>query len=99
MKRRTLLKLGALGGVATLGLGFWALPTGVAPGEQSLSGAQTVLGNLSKFELTSLKGWNPIEVFNHCAQSIEYSINGYPDLKSNFFRHSIGPLAFSVFEA
>jgi hypothetical protein len=47
--------------------------------------------------LRSLKGWSPAEVFNHCAQSIEYSISGYPELKPAWFRSSIGPLAFSVF--
>ena len=38
-------------------------------------------------------------MFNHCAQSIEYSISGYPALKPGWFRSSVGPLAFSVFAA
>ncbi len=38
-------------------------------------------------------------MFNHCAQSIEYSISGYPELKPVWFRSSVGPLAFSVFAA
>jgi hypothetical protein len=29
----------------------------------------------------------------HCAQSIEYSISGYPRLRSGLFRATIGPLA------
>jgi len=38
-------------------------------------------------------------VFNHCAQSIDYSIDGYPELKPAWFRHSLGPAAFAVFSA
>lgn len=99
MQRRTILKGAALGGVAALGAGFWALPTGPAPAALSLEGAQQVLAGLVDKQLVSLKGWSPTEVFNHCAQSIEYSISGYPELKPAWFRGSVGPLAFSVFAA
>ena len=97
MQRRTVLKGAALGGVAVLGVGLWALPSGVAPDAVSLQGAQQVLAGLVDKPLTSLKGWSPAQVFNHCAQSIEYSISGYPALKPGWFRSSVGPLAFSVF--
>lgn len=99
MQRRQFLKLGALGGVAAAGTGFWALSTCAPPGELSLQGAQRVLAGLAGKQLHSLKGWSPAEVFNHCAQSIEYSISGYPELKPGWFRHSVGPLAFGVFAA
>ena len=99
MQRRTVLKGAALGSVAALGAGFWALPTGPAPAALSLEGAQQVLASLVDQPLRSLKGWSPTEVFNHCAQSIEYSISGYPELKPAWFRGSVGPLAFSVFAA
>jgi hypothetical protein len=99
MNRRQLLRLGTLGSVALAGAGIWALPTGVAPGALNLAGAQQVLADLAGKELVSLRGWSPAEVFNHCAQSIEYSISGYPELKPDWFRHSVGPLAFSVFAA
>lgn len=97
MQRRTVLKGAAFGGVAVLGAGFWALPSGVAPAAVSLQDAQNVLAGLVDKPLSSLKGWTPAEVFNHCAQSIEYSISGYPQLKPGWFRSSVGPLAFSVF--
>ena len=99
MQRRTVLKGAALSGVAVLGAGFWALPSGQAPAALSLDGAQRVLASLRDKPLSSLRGWSPAEVFNHCAQSIEYSISGYPELKPAWFRNSIGPLAFSVFSA
>lgn len=99
MQRRTVLKGAALGGVAVLGAGFWALPSGDAPAAVSLDAAQKLLASLVDQPLRSLKGWSPAEVFNHCAQSIEYSISGYPELKPGWFRSSVGPLAFSVFAA
>ncbi|MDG9930320.1 MULTISPECIES: DUF1569 domain-containing protein [unclassified Pseudomonas] len=99
MQRRTLLKGAAVGGVVALGAGFWALPTGAAPAALSLDGARQVLEGLKGHALVSVQGWTPTEVFNHCAQSIEYSLDGYPQLKPGWFRHSVGPAAFAVFSA
>jgi hypothetical protein len=99
MNRRQLLKWTALSGVALVGAGYWALPTGPRPAALSLEGAQQLLLELEKTQLVSIKGWSPMEVFNHCAQSIEYSISGYPQLKPEWFRKSVGPLAFDVFAA
>ncbi|PZR44182.1 MAG: hypothetical protein DI524_08385 [Ectopseudomonas oleovorans] len=97
MRRRTLLKGAALGGVAALGAGYWALPAGPRPAAVSLEGARQVLADLQGKTLQSIRGWSPSEVFNHCAQSIDYSIDGYPELKPAWFRHSLGPAAFAVF--
>ena len=99
MNRRQVLKLGALGSIAVAGGGYWALGRGEVPGELSLAGAQQVLAGLVDRPLVSLEGWSPAEVFNHCAQSIEYSISGYPELKPAWFRASVGPMAFAVFAA
>ena len=99
MQRRTLLKGAALGGVAVLGAGFWALPSGAAPAAVSLDGARAVLEGFKGKALASIQGWTPSEVFNHCAQSIEYSMDGYPELKPAWFRRSVGPAAFAVFSA
>lgn len=41
--------------------------------------------------------WSPGKVFAHCAQSIEYSLKGYPEMKSAIFRGSVGKVAFSIF--
>ncbi|MDZ4724593.1 MAG: DUF1569 domain-containing protein [Leptospira sp.] len=41
--------------------------------------------------------WSIGTVLSHCAQSIRYSIDGYPDMKSAFFRNTVGSLAFSIF--
>ena len=99
MRRRTLLKGAAVSGVAVLGAGYWALPTGPRPAAVSLEGVRQVFADLHGRALQSVRGWSPSEVFNHCAQSIDYSIDGYPELKPAWFRHTVGPTAFAVFSS
>jgi hypothetical protein len=43
--------------------------------------------------------WSLAQVLNHAAQSIEYSLDGFPQLKPALFRATVGPLAFKVFDA
>ncbi|EMY79460.1 four helix bundle metalloprotein [Leptospira weilii serovar Ranarum str. ICFT] len=60
-----------------------------------------VLNELETFKkLNSIQGygsWDAGKVFLHCAQSIEYSIQGYPENKSAFFQNTIGKLVFLKF--
>jgi hypothetical protein len=37
--------------------------------------------------------FTPAQALEHCAQSIEYSLRGYPRLRSWLFRATVGPLA------
>jgi hypothetical protein len=46
---------------------------------------------------TSRGRWDLAQVLHHLAQSIEYSMTGFPALKPGWFRASVGPLAFQVF--
>jgi Protein of unknown function (DUF1569) len=39
------------------------------------------------------------QMLNHVAQSIEFSLQGFPDMKSAAFRHTVGAAAFAVFDA
>jgi hypothetical protein len=41
--------------------------------------------------------WNWVQTLNHCAQSIEYSMSGYPEAKSALFQRTVGAAAFEVF--
>ncbi len=41
--------------------------------------------------------WNLGQIFSHAAQSIEFSIDGYPQHKSDFFKQTVGALAFQGF--
>jgi len=39
------------------------------------------------------------QMLNHAAQSIEFSLNGFPEMKSAVFRHTVGGAAFAFFDA
>ncbi len=41
--------------------------------------------------------WSWAQTLEHCAQSIEYSMVGYPKNKSPLFQHTLGAIAFKVF--
>jgi hypothetical protein len=43
--------------------------------------------------------WTLAQVLNHAAQSVEYSLDGFPEPKPAWFRATVGPLAFKVFDA
>jgi hypothetical protein len=43
--------------------------------------------------------WSLAQVLDHAAQSVEYSMVGYPQLKSPVFRATVGTAAFGWFEA
>ncbi|MFG6465291.1 DUF1569 domain-containing protein [Roseateles sp. BYS87W] len=43
--------------------------------------------------------WNLSQVLQHLAQSIEFSMQGYPVLKGAWFRSTVGSAAFAVFNA
>jgi hypothetical protein len=44
-------------------------------------------------------GWPLSQVLQHAAQSIEFSIDGFPELNSPLFRATVGRAAWSVFDA
>ena len=43
--------------------------------------------------------WTPAHVFNHNAQSIDFSMTGFPQPKSALFQNVVGATAFAVFTA
>jgi len=47
----------------------------------------------------SATGWNWARTLVHCAQSIEYSMSGYPQSRSRLFQATAGSATFLVFEA
>jgi Protein of unknown function (DUF1569) len=42
--------------------------------------------------------WTLAQMLNHAAQSIDYSIDGFPELRSALFRNAVGRVAFAVFQ-
>ncbi len=98
MKRRSLLKKSLLLGTAGLvgGSGVWLL-NGYDSNKLTIEQA---LSDLHKLDLTKLKfkgDWHASQVLNHLAQSIEYSMTGYPEHKSDGFKNTLGQAAFAVF--
>ncbi|XDD52066.1 DUF1569 domain-containing protein [Leptospira sp. WS92.C1] len=64
----------------------------------SLNQTMEELKTLEKSNLILGYGtWDAGKVFLHCAQSIEYSIQGYPENKSAIFQNTIGKLIFLKF--
>lgn len=43
--------------------------------------------------------WSWSKALLHCAQSIEYSLSGYPESRSALFQHTAGAIAFSYFKS
>jgi hypothetical protein len=58
---------------------------------------QAIVASASGWKSTG--AWNLAQVFNHAAQSVEYSLRGFPEMKPGLFRHTVGTLAFTVFDA
>lgn len=102
MYRRRWLKL-ALGagastllgaGVGTLWLAGDAEPVDALP---DVPTALAWLERLTRVPAESTSSWTLAQMLEHAAQSVEYSLQGYPSLNSAWFRASVGPLAFRAF--
>ncbi|MCB1200158.1 MAG: DUF1569 domain-containing protein [Leptospiraceae bacterium] len=100
MQRKTFVKI-ALGSTALVasGGGFMFLSGSKNIAELTIDHVLKKIDELSQKNISSKGAWSPFKIFSHCAQSIEYSISGYPQHKSAFFKSTVGPLAFAVFSA
>jgi hypothetical protein len=49
--------------------------------------------------LDATANWTWSKTLLHCAQSIDYSMSGYPEAKSALFQHTAGAAAFSFFRS
>jgi hypothetical protein len=95
MKKRTLLTSAvAVTALAAAGLATYRKSTvEITSVERML----TLLDSLKSRQLVAKSGWSPYKVFVHLAQSIQYSMSGYPELKSEVFQHTAGSAAFYAF--
>lgn len=104
--RRSLLRSGvglaAVGSVVVVGAGyFWHRP---GNDRQLVFGTlREALGEVERLNAASVHAlapatvWNWSQTLEHCAQSIEYSLQGFPAPKSALFQRTLGAAAFSVF--
>lgn len=60
---------------------------------------QSELRQMTGKTLHSSGSWNASQIFQHLAQSVRGSYQGYPQQRSWWFQHSIGPLALQGFKA
>lgn len=103
MQRRQFITLGLIGAAAGVtGASVLWLSEGNDPhllNFNSLKAKLNLMLTLPTEQLTSLSRgeWNSAQVFSHCAQSIEFSMSGFPQHKSAVFKHSLGALAFAAF--
>jgi hypothetical protein len=96
MRRRQLLKCGVL-------LASPALLNGCAGGLEHFPtwryAREAVLELLFKQRKLQGSPWNLPQMLQHVAQSIEFSVHGFPELKPAWFRATVGAAAFTVFNA
>ena len=96
--RRTLLTVAAVGtgvSLSGLGVGYWTRDPD--PERHSIAATLTQLKDLVGQPIVSETAWSPGKVFSHCAQSVRYSMEGFPSSKSSLFQNTLGAAAFGVF--
>ncbi|MDT9000237.1 DUF1569 domain-containing protein [Paucibacter sp. APW11] len=94
-RRRWLLAAGLLPSTALLSGCQGRLPEGF----QQWKEAQTAVLEL-RFRSRRHEGdWTLPQTLIHLAQSIEYSISGYPEAKPAWFQATLGKTAFALFDA
>jgi hypothetical protein len=65
---------------------------------RSQADATRELAALARAEpLSTTTAWNWAQTLTHGAQSIEYSMTGYPQARSALFQRTVGAAAFAVF--
>lgn len=105
MHRRRFLRLAGYGTAALAlaggGAGAWWL-AGAKPDVRTfadIDGARRWLDALSRqASARSLTEWSLAQVLEHAAQSVEFSLHGFPEAKPAWFQASAGALAFAVFD-
>ncbi len=76
-------------------------PAGLADRQLVLSTLDDALQELERLSaapaLSSATAWNWTQTLTHCAQSIEYSMTGYPQPRSALFQQTLGATALALF--
>ncbi|WP_395373745.1 DUF1569 domain-containing protein [Marinicella sp. W31] len=99
MRRRQLLKFGLLGTAGVAVGGFVWLRNGKPDRPLTIEASLQVLRELQQLKLSSTGNWSPFQIFSHLAQSVEYSMQGFPQSKSPWIQNTVGSLAFHAFSA
>ena len=99
MQRRTFIKVSAVGGIAAgvAVAGYVGLSAKRDGRVLTIQYALDKIDALRNQKVTTRGEWSGFRIFNHIAQSIEFSLSGYPEQKSAVFQNTVGALAFSIF--
>jgi Protein of unknown function (DUF1569) len=93
MQRRQIIITTALAAA-----GVHSMVTADTPKVQSLDEAMRWLDKIEKSAGVKTTGaWPLVAVLEHLSQSIEMSVNGFPEPKSALFQNTVGAAAFTVF--
>ena len=87
------IPLAAAGGAALI------LRGGEVKQNLTIKAALQALDRLPVEQIQSTGTWGLAHIFGHCAQSIEFSLQGFPKHHSELFKNTIGSVAFSAFSS
>ena len=96
-RRRVILAGGAVVSAAAIGTGAF-----IASGTRrfnTLDDARRAVVPLAEHPVQTTGAWNLAQVLNHAAQSVEFSLDGFPEAKPALFQATVGHLAFALFDA
>lgn len=98
MLNRRQFVLSLLAGTAAVGVGstIWINQKSNTE-DLTIDRALSILDKLMTQPQATLGEWNLGQILVHCAQSVEYSLYGFPEHKSELFKQTAGKLAFSIF--
>lgn len=96
MNRRTFI-ISTASVSAALAAGWFLVPRNSK--EISLPTLIQELIDLQNQQVSFDGDWNSFQTFTHLAQSVEYSMLGYPEHKSDVFKSTVGKAAFNVFSS
>lgn len=100
MERRQFLKVGIAGSIALVtGATAISLLSQRDQTSMTIDGLMEKIDLLRTQSLSSEGKWSPYKIFIHCAQSVEMSMYGYPEHKSELFKSTVGQIALSVFKS
>ena len=99
MNRRNFILFTVAGGAITGAGGLLLLGSDSSSELLTIDSSLRELDKLVGNQITTLGDWNLAQIFVHCAQSVEFSMSGFPEQNSAFFKSTIGPMAFAVFSA
>ena len=102
-RRSMLRRVGLVVGVGALAAPVLVSVVHPAPlNSERFASVSAALKTLEQLQTQAVRmggAWDMAHVLHHAAQSIEFSISGFPESKPAWFRATLGAYAFSLFNA